>query len=295
MSTDTTTRTLPLLPLPQGVVLPEMVITVALESDEAKAVADAATDGDLVLVPRIDDHRFARIGTLAHIENRGALPNGTPALMVRATGRAVLGGGALGSGGGLWVTAEPAVETTATERSAALAERVPRGGRCPARPTGRPTAGIGAARHRPPGGAGRHHRLLARPHLRATTPAARDARRGRPTGAWPSAGPSTRSARSRSPASIRDEVSQGIEREQRETLLRRQLAAIQAELGDGGRRRRRPSTRSRLAELMLPEARDGGHRGRDRPARATSASRAWRRAGSAPGSTRCSRSRGASA
>ena len=50
------TRFLPLLPLSTGVVLPQMVVPLGLESDEAKAAADAALAGDglLVLVPRID-------------------------------------------------------------------------------------------------------------------------------------------------------------------------------------------------------------------------------------------------
>ena len=251
MSTDTTTRTLPLLPLPQGVVLPEMVITVALESDEAKAVADAATDGDLVLVPRIDDHRFARIGTLAHIENRGALPNGTPALMVRATGRAVLGGGALGSGGGLWVTAEPAVETTATERSAALAERYREvagalldqlGGQrlASALPdTDHPGALADTIAYWPD--------LSFEQRLQLLETLDVDARLELAIG-WAQHALSEVEVTRK----IRDEVNQGIEGEQREHVLRRQLAAIQAELGDAGDDAV-TEYRSRLAELILPE------------------------------------------
>ena len=39
------TLTLPVLPLSAGVVLPQMVITLALETDEARAAAEAAGDG----------------------------------------------------------------------------------------------------------------------------------------------------------------------------------------------------------------------------------------------------------
>ena len=39
---ETTTLTLPLLPLANGVVPPQMVVTLALESDEAQRAADAA-------------------------------------------------------------------------------------------------------------------------------------------------------------------------------------------------------------------------------------------------------------
>ena len=46
-------QTLPLLPLTSGVALPGMVFTLALETDEARAAADAAgaAGGRLVLVP----------------------------------------------------------------------------------------------------------------------------------------------------------------------------------------------------------------------------------------------------
>ena len=49
---EPTTITLPLLPLTGGVVFPEMVVTVELESDEARQAADAALDRQVLLVPR---------------------------------------------------------------------------------------------------------------------------------------------------------------------------------------------------------------------------------------------------
>ena len=62
--TDTKTQLLPLLPLTQGVVLPQMVVTIALETDEAKRAGTAAADaGDrIVLVPRID-------GDILHLQS----------------------------------------------------------------------------------------------------------------------------------------------------------------------------------------------------------------------------------
>jgi ATP-dependent Lon protease len=113
-------NTLPALPLPDGVVLPGMVVTVSAESDEAKAAAEAAEEGrELLLVPRIGD-RFAKVGTIATVESTGVLPGGTAALVVRATGRAVLGAGVVGTGAGLWVTAEPVVEPPASDEAKAL-------------------------------------------------------------------------------------------------------------------------------------------------------------------------------
>ena len=44
------TRSLPALPLESGVVLPQMVITLAVESPEATAAADAAAAGDGTLL-----------------------------------------------------------------------------------------------------------------------------------------------------------------------------------------------------------------------------------------------------
>ncbi|MGI9622982.1 MAG: hypothetical protein ACR2PK_09115, partial [Acidimicrobiales bacterium] len=58
---DATPRAVPLMPVPDGVVYPEMVVTVALESDESQAAAAAATDNKIALVPRIDG-RFLSVG-----------------------------------------------------------------------------------------------------------------------------------------------------------------------------------------------------------------------------------------
>ena len=81
---ETETLTLPVLPLANGAVLPQMVVTIALETDEAKDAAQAAREGDgrLVLVPRADG-RYSRIGTIARVENAGELGNGLQALVVR--------------------------------------------------------------------------------------------------------------------------------------------------------------------------------------------------------------------
>src|ERR1700733_15822067 len=72
--------TLPLLPLTSGVVLPGMVFTMALESDEATAAIEAAeaAGGRFVLVPFIDG-RYATVGVVAEIAERGDLPGGLPA------------------------------------------------------------------------------------------------------------------------------------------------------------------------------------------------------------------------
>ena len=114
-------NTYPALPLPDGVILPGMVVTITAESEEARAAATAAADngGQLLLVPKVGD-RFATVGAIAQLESTGTLPGGAQALVVRATGRARLGAGVVGSGPGLWVTAEPVVEGPASEEAKAL-------------------------------------------------------------------------------------------------------------------------------------------------------------------------------
>jgi len=103
---------LPLMPLSSGVALPNMVLTIAAETPEAKAAAAAAdrVGAKLLLVPRTADGRYARIGTIATIEDRGKLPGGTQALVVRATQRATVGQGIVGDTAALWVQAEPVDE-----------------------------------------------------------------------------------------------------------------------------------------------------------------------------------------
>ena len=117
--------TLPVLPLANGVVLPQMVVTLALETDEAKAAGEAAAEtGQILLVPRFDNGRYGRVGTIANIENRGTLPGGAPALVVRATARAHVGAGVIGTTAALWVGVEPVAETPPTERARELARDV---------------------------------------------------------------------------------------------------------------------------------------------------------------------------
>ena len=104
-------HTLPLLPLTSGVVLPGMVVTMALETPEARAAVEAArtADGQLLLVPRVDG-RYARVGTISRIEEAGQLPSGIPALVVRGVQRATIGAGVPGTGDALWVQVEAVAE-----------------------------------------------------------------------------------------------------------------------------------------------------------------------------------------
>src|SRR5215469_10159186 len=119
------TSALPLLPLDAGVVLPGMAITLALETPEARAAAEAAggAGNRLVLVPRLgrttgpdaSSGRFARVGTVAQVERTGALPGGTPAVVVQALERATIGAATAAAGPALWVNVEAVEELPPTD------------------------------------------------------------------------------------------------------------------------------------------------------------------------------------
>ncbi|MDH4144591.1 MAG: endopeptidase La [Acidimicrobiia bacterium] len=248
--TTTEIRVLPVLPVPDGVVLPDMVVTVALETDEARTAVDSAADGELLVVPRVGG-RFARVGVLGRIENRGRLPNGVPALTVRALGRARVGNGVVGSTAALWVEADPLVdrETTPDEderarrlrvAAKALLEKV--GGRRMAGAIdGIDTAGslADSVGYWPDLSLERRLALLEAIDVGDRL----DLALGWVEEAW-------------AELELRDEigrkVTDDLDRTQRQALLRRQLQAIRAELdeADGGE----DDLRARFDALDLPEA-----------------------------------------
>jgi len=100
--------TLPLLPLKSGVILPGMMFTMALESSEARVAVEAARSagGHLLLVPHIDG-RYSNVGVIAEVMEEGSLPGGLEAIVIRGDQRATIGTGVPGTGDALWVEAEP--------------------------------------------------------------------------------------------------------------------------------------------------------------------------------------------
>jgi len=114
------TRTLPVLPLTAGVVGPGMVVTILVDSPEARAAMTAALDHAsrrLLLVPHVDG-RYATVGTVAAVEDT----NGR-AVVVRGIERAVLGAAGPADGdAALWLSYEPVAEAAPpTEEARALA------------------------------------------------------------------------------------------------------------------------------------------------------------------------------
>ncbi|HTR71577.1 MAG TPA: endopeptidase La [Mycobacteriales bacterium] len=123
------TLTLPVLPLDDLVVLPGMVVPVRLEEAEVRAAIeaaqarqepDAAVPAQVLLVPR-PQGRYAAVGTLAAIEQIGRLPDGQRAAVVRGLCRMRIGTGATGPGAALWVEASVQEESAPDERAGELA------------------------------------------------------------------------------------------------------------------------------------------------------------------------------
>ncbi|MFF0266536.1 endopeptidase La [Kribbella sp. NPDC004536] len=118
----TDTLNLPVLPLDDVVVLPGMVVPVRLADSEARAAIDAAQASgadQVLLVPRLDG-KYAKAGVLGEIEQIGRLPGGAQAAVIRGAQRVRIGAGTTGPGAALWVGATVMHEIT-DERSAELA------------------------------------------------------------------------------------------------------------------------------------------------------------------------------
>ncbi len=114
---------LPLLSVPDLVVLPGMVVPIELDGDSRPVVdaAQAGSEGRLLLAPRLAD-RYPTHGVVATIEQVGRLPGGAPAAVLRAGERARIGSGVPGTGAALWVEAETLDEGPTTDHVRELAE-----------------------------------------------------------------------------------------------------------------------------------------------------------------------------
>ncbi|MFG2100209.1 endopeptidase La [Micromonospora echinaurantiaca] len=114
--------TLPVLPLTDAVLLPGMVIPVTLDPTTQAAVDAARATGDrkLLAVPRLDGE-YGPVGAVATIEKVGRLPSGEPAAVIRGLSRARIGSGVPGPGAALWVEATELHEPAPAGRARELA------------------------------------------------------------------------------------------------------------------------------------------------------------------------------
>lgn len=123
-----TTKRLPVLFLDDLVLLPGMVVPIEL-SEAARAAIDAARAADttgggaleILVAPRVDG-AYASFGTVAEVEKVGTFRGGTPAAVLRTHHRARIGSGVTGPGAALWVEADVLEASTPTEETRSLAD-----------------------------------------------------------------------------------------------------------------------------------------------------------------------------
>ena len=252
---------LPLLPLDDTVVLPGMVVPIRLAGDgseDARRAVESAQAADaetslVVLAPRLDG-RWPSVGAEAVIEQVGRLPGGELAAIVRVVQRVRIGAGVTGPGSALWVEVErlaaPAADDTARTRAKeyrslviALLER--RGAWQVIDSVRQTTAPEAVADL-----AGYASYLTDAQKLWLLETVDIGERLGKLI-EW------TREhlAELDVADTIQQDVKEGMERQQREFLLRQQLAAIRKELGelDGKSGTEEADYRERVEQADLPE------------------------------------------
>ncbi len=232
-------KNLPVLSLTDTVVLPGMVVPIELD-ESSQAPVDAAQStgtgpdgelGELLIVPRLKD-RYASYGVVATIEQVGRLAGGAPAAVLRAGRRAKIGTGVTGPGAALWVAAELVDDEPATDgdrklakeyKSMVIATLQQRDAWQVINTVEKmtdPATIADSAGWAPYLTAEQKRELLETPEV---------GRRLEQLIAWTRAHMAEMDVADK----IRGDVREGMEKSQREFLLRQQLAAIRKELGEG--------------------------------------------------------------
>jgi ATP-dependent Lon protease len=251
---ETKTQILPLLPLSEGVILPSMSVTVSLEDPVARGAIEAARAGDglLLLVPRTGNG-YAPVGTVARIEDSGRLPNGTEVSVVRGLHRGVILTGVPGGGEAQWMEVTPAYDPEIpSERASELArqyrallESLLESRGLPGMP--RFLRGISK-----PGQladiSGYSAELSFEQKSEILTTLDMEERLDKLI-RWTRDALAEQSIKQK----IQSEVNEGLEKTQREFLLRQQLGAIKKELGDSDGDAA-SEYRSKVEESGMPEA-----------------------------------------
>jgi ATP-dependent Lon protease len=250
--TELHTETLPLLPLTTGVVLPGMVVTLTIESPEAEAAVVAAAHGELILVPRIEG-RYARVGTIAKIQEEGRVRGGVDAVVMRGLHRAVVGVGVPGTGSATWVQIDPVHDPEPSARAVELAreyratlENIVESRGIPQvaeflRGITDPGQIADMAGYSPDISFERKVEVLEAIHVEA---------RLEMVLGWAKDTLAEIDLKER----IRGEVSENLENRQREFILREQMAAIRKELGEDGGDGATDELRTKIEQAGMPDA-----------------------------------------
>jgi ATP-dependent Lon protease len=246
-------QALPLLPLTTGVVLPGMVVTLTIESDEARAAVDATAEGDdalLLTVPRVEG-RYARVGVVAQIEDVGRMRNGTEAVVIRGLRRASVGLGVPGTGEATWVQIEPADEPV-SDRARELAKQYRGAVEAITDARGVPAVAEFLRGVTDPGQladtSGYSPDLSFEQRVEVLETLDVEARLEKVLG-WAKETLAEVQVKER----IRDEVAGSLEERQRELLLREQMAAIRKELGEDGSEDVLEEYRTKIEDAGMPE------------------------------------------
>jgi ATP-dependent Lon protease len=112
----------PVLFVSEPIVLPGMVVPIELD-DAARTAVDAAQaseSGKLLIAPRLDD-RYPTYGVIASILQVGRVAGGGAAAVVRGEHRAHIGSGTTGPGSALWVEVTEVTESANDDDTKALA------------------------------------------------------------------------------------------------------------------------------------------------------------------------------
>ncbi|MBB5854746.1 endopeptidase La [Amycolatopsis umgeniensis] len=265
----TDNRLLPVLPLDDDVVLPGMIVPLdladtetraAVESAQANTPAQASFPGirsgttakaEVLIVPRAHGE-YAELGTIATVERIGRVPGGKTAVLLRGTRRAVVGRIADGPGAARWVHAEVATETTddnsaklASEyKSVVLAILQQRGGWQmidAVQEVEDPSALADLAGNSSYLNTEQKLELLSTLDVSARLEKALEWSR-------------EQLAELEVTDTIRKDVQEGMEKQQKEFLLRRQLEAIRKELGELDGTANDDDYRARVEAAELPDA-----------------------------------------
>ncbi|MDP9298803.1 MAG: endopeptidase La [Actinomycetota bacterium] len=246
-------RALPLLPLTTGVVLPGMVVTLTLESEDARAAADTASGsgGLLLLVPKTDSG-YAKVGTIAKVEEMGELRGGVRAVVIRGLRRGILGLGVPGTGEATWVEVEPVAEAEPSEHARSLAREYRAVVETIVESRGVPQVADFLRGMSDPGQiadtAGYSPDLSIEQKVAVLEELDVEARLEKVL-SWARETLAEVELKDK----IRTDVSEGMEKRQREFILREQMAAIRKELGEDDEGNVVEEYRTKIAEAGMPD------------------------------------------